>query len=217
MKRVIIFANGRMGTPPSVLAELQNTDLVIAVDGGTHLCISLGITPQLIIGDFDSLEPLDVAHYQSLGVETIQYPTHKDDTDLELALTWASEHDADQVYIIGGLGARPDMTFSNVMLAAHSKFSHLSIRFVDGKQTLAIVRGKTQFTIDDREGDLLSLIPISGDVHGITTYGLEYPLSNETLFFGSSRGVSNVVLDAHAWVSIENGILLCCILDRMIS
>ena len=150
------------------------------------------------------------AHIKEAGVEIIQYPTHKDETDLELALQYASNHEITQVYIIGALGNRWDMTLANILLAVNIKFSQLSIRLLDGTDELAILRGEGQFEINGRSGDTLSLVPLGGDVCGITTHGLEYPLADETLYFGSSRGVSNIIISDQARVIIKQGILLLC-------
>jgi thiamine pyrophosphokinase len=203
-----------MEIPPPIVNEINPSDLIIAADGGTLHCKSLSITPHVIIGDFDSLNPEDVTEYQQTGVEIIQYPTHKDETDLELALQLALKHKVSQVFIIGALGDRWDMTIANVMLAAHPDFSQLAIRLLDGSQELVILRGEGQFDIEGIPGSLISLLPIAEDVHGVTTYGLEYPLNNETLYFGTSRGVSNVFLHSHAKVVIREGILLICLLNR---
>jgi thiamine pyrophosphokinase len=211
MKRAFIFANGRMEAPPPILKGINPSDLIIAADGGTRHCKSLDLKPNVIIGDLDSLDSGDITTYQQAGVEIIQHPSHKDETDLELALQLAMEYEITQVYIIGGLGARWDMTFANVLLAAHPMFSQLAIRLQDGSQELVILRGKGQIKIDGKPGIPISLIPIAGDALGITTYGLEYPLSNETLYFGSPRGVSNSIQSDHAQVIITEGILLICL------
>jgi thiamine pyrophosphokinase len=217
MRRAIIFANGRMEAPPSIVKEINPSDLIIAVDGGTHHCKLLGITPNVIIGDFDSLEHEDVTTYQQAGVEIIQYPTHKNQTDLELALQLALKHRITQVFIVGALGNRWDMTIANVLLAARPDFYPLTIRILDASQELVILRGQGQIDITGRPGSIVSLIPIAGDAHGVTTQGLEYPLSDETLFFGTSRGVSNVFLHAHAKVVIRNGSLLICLSNREVN
>jgi thiamine pyrophosphokinase len=214
MKRAIIFANGRMDVTPPLVADLQPDDLIIAADGGTQHCKLLGITPNVIIGDFDSLGISEIRSYQQAGTEISQYPTHKDETDLELALIFALNHAFTQVYIIGALGNRWDMTLANLLLAVHTMFSQLTIRLLDGLDELAILRGPGQMDINDRPGDTLSLIPIGGDARGITTHGLVYPLADETLYFGSSRGVSNVIISDQTSVIIQTGILLLCISNR---
>jgi thiamine pyrophosphokinase len=211
MKRAVIFANGRMEAPPPFIKDLHESDLIIAADGGTQHCKSLGITPNVIIGDLDSIDAKELAIYQKAGVKIIQHPSHKDETDLELALLLTVKYEILQVYVIGALGARWDMTIANVLLLANPKFSRLSIHLLDGSQELIILRGKHQLKIKGKPGALISLIPIMGDVLGITTQGLEYALNNETLYFGATRGVSNVFANDYAELTVTDGILLICL------
>jgi thiamine pyrophosphokinase len=214
MTRAFIFANGKMDTPPALLAGIQPSDLIIAADGGAHHCRSIGLVPLVIIGDLDSLVESDVSYYHSVGTEIIKFPAQKDETDLELALRLVDERGVSQVFIIGGMGARWDMTIANVMLAAHPQFSGLSISLLDGNDILSVMHGGGRSDFYGQYGNSLSLIPLGGDAEGITTNGVRYPLVNETLFFGSPRGVSNVIINDSAWVSLRRGRLLCCVSNR---
>jgi len=209
MKRAIIFANGKMEEPPEIVIDRKSYDLIIAADGGTHHCRSLGITPNVIIGDFDSLDSNEVLTYQQAGVQLLKYPIHKDETDLELALQFAKKQEMSEVSIIGALGQRWDMTIANILLMAHPSYSRLKIRMFDGSQELFLLHGEDQIELLGQPGDQLSLIPLAGDAHGVTTLGLEYPLNDEILYFGSTRGVSNVFILDHAQIIVGDGILLC--------
>jgi thiamine pyrophosphokinase len=211
MKRAFVFANGRLEILPPILKEIRSSDIILAADGGTHHCEALGITPNVIIGDFDSLSPQALEKYEKSGTMLIRHPPKKDETDLELVLNYTSDQGIGDVYVIGALGARWDMTFANVLLAAHRRFYHSAIRFVDGHQELTILYGPGKIELSGKTGNSFSLIPLDGNASGITTQGLEYPLSGETLIFGSPRGVSNVIIDDVAWVSLDKGILLVCI------
>ncbi len=215
MKRAFIFANGRMENPPSIVRDVLPTDLIIAADGGTHHCRSLGIMPSAIIGDFDSLQPNEINEYKAAGVEMIQFPSHKNETDLELALRLVLQKSVEQVFIIGALGARWDMTLANILLLAQPSFAGLQISLYDGSQELHLLHPGDEVDIAGHSGETLSLIPLCAEVHGITTHGLEYSLTDETLYFGSPRGVSNVFLQDHAQIRIRAGMLLC-ILNRRV-
>ena len=153
----------------------------------------------------------DLAHIPTGRGKDHSTPTHKDETDLELALLQTVKYEILQVYIIGALGNRWDMTIANVLLLANPKFSRLSIHLLDGSQELIILRGKDQLKINGKPGDQISLIPIAGDVLGITTHGLGYPLNDETLYFGATRGVSNVFTNDYAELIVAEGILLICL------
>jgi thiamine pyrophosphokinase len=83
------------------------------------------------------------------------------------------------------------------------------MRFLDGNQELFLLRAGNHSLVYGHPGDTLSLIPFTGDVSGIITKGLEYPLNDETLQFGTSRGVSNVLLQGQAQIYIQQGLLLC--------
>jgi thiamine pyrophosphokinase len=213
MKRAIIIANGRMEIPPNVASIFQKSDVVIAADGGIHNCQVLGLQPDIIIGDLDSIEQDELTARQSAGAFITRYPTHKDETDLELALQFALRDGVSEVTILGALGARWDMSFANVLLAAHPAFARLNIRILDGRQELVLLRAGARLQLQNRIGDTISLIPLRGDAHGIITSGLEYPLSKETLAFGSPRGVSNVIRQEQTEVFLAEGLLLC-ILDK---
>jgi thiamine pyrophosphokinase len=209
MERAIIFANGRMDAPPDFLKDPHKSDFVIAADGGTHHCVSLGIRPDVIIGDFDSLDPQLISSYQRASVELIKYPAHKDETDLELALQLAIDRRFREIYILAALGDRWDMSIANLLLLGKPMFSKLDLHIVDGPNDLFLIRGGENVEIKSKPGYPLSLIPLAGDVIGITSHGLEYPLQDEILFFGSSRGVSNVFIGDHAQIHVREGLLLC--------
>jgi thiamine pyrophosphokinase len=211
MKRAFVFANGSMDEPPAILQDIQPADLILTADGGTHHCQKLGIQPNVIIGDFDSLEPAAIESYMQSGTRLIRYPAHKDETDLELVLNYALEQKVDEVYIIGAMGKRWDMTFANTLLASHPRYADFSIHLVDGAQELTFLKSGGKIKINNKAGGALSLIPLAGNAIGVATHGLEYPLSSETLYFGSPRGVSNLILEDIAWVSLEKGILLVCL------
>jgi thiamine pyrophosphokinase len=214
MKQALIIANGVMEKPPELSSYVSASTLIIAADGGIHNCISLGIQPNVIIGDLDSMELEEIPIYREAGVEVIQYPTHKDETDLELALQYAKKHEVSELIIIGGLGARWDMTIANILLISQPMFTGINIRLMDGTQELFLLQPGVQSVVHGHPGDTISLIPLTGEVSGVITDGLEYPLNDETLQFGTSRGVSNVLLTKQAQIYFQQGFLLC-ILNRI--
>ena len=214
MRRALIFANGIMERPKTIVPEITTSDLIIAADGGCLHCKTLGLIPNVIIGDFDSLSAEEIANYQQAGSKLIRYPAHKDETDLELALLYANEQDIEEVLILGALGARWDMTLANLLLPTQPVFNNMNVRLLDGTQELTLLRGGDSLSLEGRPGDMVSLIPLSGDAYGITTIGLEYPLNNENLLLGSPRGVSNVLRNERAQIVLKDGNLMC-VLNRI--
>jgi thiamine pyrophosphokinase len=183
----VIFANGQLTRP----ILLQPGDLIIAADGGTHHCLGLGIRPQVVIGDLDSVREDELEALSASGTEIITYPERKDFTDLELALLEAQKRGATRSAAWLPWAA-VDQSLANIILPA--AFPGLRISLLDDQQEIHFVRQGETLVITGQPGDTVSLIPLNGDAGGIITHGLEYPLHLEMLQFGSTRGISNVML-----------------------
>jgi thiamine pyrophosphokinase len=207
MKRTVIFANGHLPDPAAVQALLQPDDWIIAADGGACHALACGRTPHLVIGDLDSLPPETQAELEAAGSKCLAHPADKDETDLELALLHASAAGAATVLVLGAFGGRLDQTLANLLLLARPELAHLHISITDGRQTAYLVRD--EIAMGGTPGDRVSLIPIGGDVHGVTTRGLAWRLAGETLYLGQTRGVSNVMTSPPARVQVTAGLLLC--------
>jgi thiamine pyrophosphokinase len=206
--RAVIVANGRLSHPAADRARVGPADWVLAADGGLNNCGLLGLTPAVIIGDLDSVNPSDLARLRSDGTTIVQHPQRKDETDLELALAYAVAHGADALLVLGALGDRWDQTLANALLLASPALAGVRAWLADGLQVVTLVRPGQPLTVRGRSGDTLSLLPLAGDAVGVTTGGLEYPLNDETLHFTATRGVSNTLLGATATVQLTAGSLL---------
>jgi thiamine pyrophosphokinase len=202
---VVIFAGGTLRPGRAVEEALATVDLVIAADSGATTALRFGYTPAIIVGDLDSLT-LSQQEIADLGSQVIRATVEKDETDTELAVLTAIEHRADHITILGGLGGtRFDHTMANILLLAGFE---VPLRIVDGPSMCWLLRGPGSTNIEGQTGDLLSLLPLTGDAVGIRTTGLYYLLCGETLHFGRPRGVSNTLVSEHASVSLEQGMLL---------
>lgn len=206
--RAVIFANGSLNPPVTLSAG----DFIIAADGGAKHCQALGLHPAVVIGDLDSLTQAELETLKAQGAKIFQFPERKDFTDLELALVHARSLGMNEILILGALGERWDQTLANVSLPA--AFPDLNIKLVDGNQELFYLRSGETITVAGRPGDTLSLVALGDEARGITTTKLEYALTGESLPLGSTRGVSNVLLEAEAQVSLREGFLLCVVIHQ---
>jgi thiamine pyrophosphokinase len=209
--RAIIFANGIITNWPAGFELSSAADLIIAADGGTRNCLAWNVTPHVVIGDMDSIDPDILTDLGSRGVEIKRHPPRKDETDLELALKEALDHKASEIVILGALGKRWDMSLANALLLAAPFLKSIKTRILDDRQEIICLRGRQKAKFDGRPGDMLSLSSLQGPAGGITLSGLEYPLKNATLPIGSTRGISNVFAGSTAEVEIASGYLLVCI------
>ncbi|MBI5588909.1 MAG: thiamine diphosphokinase [Deltaproteobacteria bacterium] len=206
--RAVIIANGVIdGFLPVIFPE----DIVIAVDGGLRHCLKLKLHPHTLIGDMDSLSSEEIEAATRSGIRIRRYPARKDYTDMELALHSVRSMGADDIVLMGALGARWDMTIANIMLLAAPELAGCRVRILDGMQEISLVRGGETRRFEGNVGDLLSLIPLRTDAQNVCVTGLEYPLCGETLHFSATRGISNVFRDQTATVFLEEGLMLCVI------
>ena len=206
---ILLFANGEARPGAMVQRALDEAEspYVLCADGGALNARRFQRQPQTIIGDFDSLTDRQLAELAAEGAELLRWPGDKDETDLELALDWAARQDAQAVHIIGGLGGRFDQTLANVHLLALPQLDGIDVEVVDGAQSIRLFKpGRHQ--IRGQAGDTISLLPIGGGAHGITTAALKYPLRDEPLTFGPARGLSNVMLGSRADIELCRGMLL---------
>jgi thiamine pyrophosphokinase len=207
--QAIIWANGELSPGLAVDEALAAAPgaLSVAADGGARHALALGLTPDVVIGDMDSLTEQELGRCADMGAILKRYPQEKDETDLELALTYVAEQGATWLRIIGGIGDRLDQTLANVLLLTLPILRGIDVRLVAGHQS-AWLLAAGEHRIAGAIGDTLSLIPLGGDGRGISTDGLVYPLANETLVFGPARGISNVFAAEAARVGVTGGIVL---------
>lgn len=207
--RALVFANGDLNDGPAVQAALDGAGdaLIIAADGGARLALACGLVPALVIGDLDSAPPELLEQLQRQGAQVQRVPAEKDETDLELALLEAARRGAQSITLIGAAGGRLDHMLANVYLLTMPALRGRDVRAVSGRQTLWLI-GPGEHALHGAAGDTISLIPVTPEASGIVTEGLSYPLRGESLVMGAARGISNVMLDGAARVTLGAGLLV---------
>ncbi|MBI5123323.1 thiamine diphosphokinase [Candidatus Roizmanbacteria bacterium] len=212
MKRAVIFVNGNLSDLSQAKKIITKEDCLIAADGGVKHVLKLGLVPQVVIGDFDST-PKNI--FKKIGrtrrsapTKIIKYPTKKNKTDFELAIDYCLEKKFQEIIIFGIFGDRIDHLMANIFLLAKTQIENKSvkIKIVEGKKEIFILN--KEIVINGKINDEVSIIPVSEKLEGTTTEGLYYRLIDDTLFFGSTRGVSNVLNKTSAKITVANGIAL---------
>lgn len=208
----MIFASGTYGDGEFYRGLLGPGDYILCADGGAKLLLGLGITPHLALGDFDSIEIRRLAPWKEKGVPILTYPREKDKTDTELAVDYALDLGINRILLLGALGGRIDHTLANISLLV--SLARRGVEAIIMERCCEIRAVTSELTLLGKAGDLLSIVPVTPLVEGITTEGLAYPLVNATLSFGSSRGISNIFCAERASVKVTSGLLLAIKLEQ---
>jgi thiamine pyrophosphokinase len=187
---------------------LAGAGLVVAADGGSLTLDRWGIVPDLLVGDLDSVSSEKATELGRRGARIVPFPPQKDQSDLELAMRYALESGADDIVILGAFGGRLDHALANVLLLADPAYRGVGIRAVQGETQIRAAFGPSEMALRGPAGSIVTLLPVRTDANGVRARGLLYPLDRETLHFGRSRGLSNVVTSLPASVSLESGVLL---------
>lgn len=208
MKRAVIFVNGNLSDIGQAKNIIEKEDCLIATDGAARHIIKLGLVPNVIIGDMDSISPnlLEQSHLSPTIL--IKYPIKKDKTDFELAVDYCLENKFEEIIIFGVLGDRIDHLIANILLITkiQSEKRSTKIKIIENKKETYVLNEKIE--ISGQIGDELSIIPISSKLEGVVTRGLEYRLDNETLSLGSTRGISNIFNSSLITIEVKKGVAL---------
>jgi thiamine pyrophosphokinase len=212
MKRAIIFVNGNLSDFSQAKKIIKKEDYLIAADGGVKHILKLGLTPNIVIGDFDSMPKNILKNIgwtrRSTPIKIIKYPSKKNKTDFELAIDFSLKRKFQEIVIIGILGDRIDHFLANIFLLikVQTKNKSIKIKIIEGKKEIYILN--KEIAINGKIGDEISIIPVSEKLEKVTTEGLKYQLNNETLFFGTTRGVSNVMNKTSIKIFVKKGVAL---------
>jgi len=207
IKKVVVVLNGELkGNKEGYKKLIGGKDVFfIAADGGALLLESIGFLPDVIIGDFDSLTKAQYQRYEKLGAKIIKCPVEKGETDGELALQYCQERGFNNITIIGFAGGRLDQQLANIFLLEYA-FRNGMTAFIKepGLEMGIIEREKIFFR---KIGAGLSLIPLDEKVSGVTITGCKYSLEAGSLLRYKTRGISNIIEQEKAVITVENGLL----------
>src|SRR5258708_21839455 len=179
---VIIFAGGALQPGKALYDAISSVDMISGEDRGAATALQVGYPPNIVVDDFDSLDTPLLRELSERGSQVRKVAIEKDETDTELAMQVAIEQGATSITLLAALGAaRFDHTMANILLLAG--FDGVSIRIVDGPSTCWLVRGPGSSAIEGQVGDLVSLLPMTGDASGVRTTGFAFSFFSEEVFF----------------------------------
>lgn len=205
--RAAIILNGSPDSETLIQAIAGRADLVVAADGGARHALAVGIVPDLVVGDMDSLGEELALEVGRRGASLERHPERKDMMDGHLAVLAAGERGVTSADFLCATGGKPGafLAVPHILLTAER---------IGLRSTLVADWGR-MFVIEDRprvvEGsvrDSVSIFPLSGRATGITLEGMEYPLENAELEPGDTLGFHNELASKEAKISVRSGALL---------
>ncbi len=206
MMKAVIFAGAEIKDYGFCQKYISVDTMIVCCDSGLRHAKALGITPHAMVGDFDSVDEETFEFFKNKGVEIIKFPSHKDETDLELGLDYALNKGAKDITVFGAIGSRMDHTLANCHYLLYLLEKGVMARLVDEKNEVFLI--DKSCILKGGKGDLVSLIPLSMEVKGISTKGLEYSLKDDVLKLnGRLIAVSNVMTEEKAEIEIKEGFL----------
>jgi thiamine pyrophosphokinase len=203
-KKALIIANGDIDKDP-LLKLLKkehgfNDDYtIICADGGFNNCIKMGLYPDLVIGDMDSIEK------KEKDIQYLSFAKGKDESDTHLALDYALKNHKEKIIITGAIGNRLDHSLANIFLLANPHVKDQNICILNHNCEITVI--KKNSILKGEPGQTVSLFSLLPYSFIIKTEGLQYPLVNEKLLFSPVRGLSNVFTSKKAIIDMEKGCL----------
>jgi thiamine pyrophosphokinase len=191
LRRALVLVGGEVHADARLHAALAGADLVIAADGGLRHAAALGLAPDLLVGDLDSVDDATLAAHPGLAIE--RHPTDKDALDLELALDAAVARGAERITVVGGLSGRLDQTLATVLVAQARHAAGATLDVLDGRRAVWPLRPGEARELPLLEGERFSLLALDREAR-VSVAGARYPLDEAALTRALGLGVSNVAL-----------------------
>jgi thiamine pyrophosphokinase len=205
--RAVILINGHLPDLAAARRHIRPGDRLICADAGAEHAIAMGLVPDVVVGDLDSLRPAQRVALAEAGVRFETFPVLKDKTDLELALQLAVAEGATEIDLLAALGGRLDQTLANLLLLARPEWAAVRVRVIEGNQIAWVMRGGQTTAVNGTIGDILSLVPLTPEVLGVTLDGVRWPLHDATLHLGETLTISNAMTAPLAHMRMEEGLM----------
>ncbi len=184
-------------------------DMIMAADSGMDFLYRNHLTPDIIVGDFDSVDHDALDFFKEDNrIEFCRLNPEKDDTDTEYAIRDALSRGITQLTILGGTGSRIDHVLGNISLLGIGMEENVEIELVDEHNRVRMIDKPLSIRRDEQFGRFVSLIPYTGSVAHVTLTGFKYTLDDYTMGGFNSLGVSNEIAEEVAHIEFRGGILL---------
>lgn len=202
----LIVSGGDAPGSSFVRERAGSARMVIAADKGAQYCLEAGVTPDLVVGDMDSLPEELCGKIREAGIPLTVHPALKDETDTWLALDEAIARGAEKVEIIAGTGNRFDHSLANVHLLYSARLRNVDACLSSPEFRIFLVEGEA--VLAGEKGATVSLLPLTMEARGITLTGFRWGLADARMHVGNPCGISNVATADEARITVREGVLI---------
>jgi thiamine pyrophosphokinase len=203
--KYLVITNGSYGDLDWYRDRARHFRKTVCADGGAGRARELGIIPDWIVGDMDSISEHDRRFMEGAGVCFELHPPEKDSTDTQIALELVEREGGREIVVWGGTGSRLDHNLSNIFSA--SSFLERGIDIVFDSPDLSVYLVKKKLVVPGVPGDTVSLIALDSRVSGVDLSGFKYPLEKATLEINWQWAVSNIITAESPVIRLDSGIL----------
>jgi len=201
--KALIVTGGSLTDCDIINKYLKSSCLVIGADSGASYLMKNNVMPDILVGDFDSIEPSYLEQFKTKNVKVVSFPVEKDFTDTQLAVKYALEEGATSITILGGLGYRIDHSIANIYLLLDIASKNAKGLIENDFCRVELSTGYLE--VDGNIGDTISLLPISDTVEGIHIEGFRYPIINGSMSKYHPYGVSNILVNCKGIIKHNSG------------
>ncbi len=204
--KAVIVAGGDKPSEELLKSYIEYADLVLGADKGSEYLYDYNITPDVILGDFDSINKEKLKMIENKNIEIIKFPPEKDYTDTEIAIMEAMKRGADTIYLFAGIGTRADHTLGNIGLILTTKKKGARLIIIDDHNRMYLA--DKSMSLNGTYGETISFHALSDVVKGFEIKGAKYNLDSYDMHLLDPRAICNEFLDTPINIKYESGELL---------
>ena len=204
--KALIVAGGNKPSEKLLKSYIKDADLVLGADRGSEYLYDYDITPDVILGDFDSINKEKLKMIENKNIEIIKFLPEKDYTDTEIAIMEAMKRGADTIYLFAGIGTRADHTLGNIGLILTTKKKGARLTIIDDHNKMYLA--DNDMSLNGVYGETISFHALSDVVKGFEIKGAKYNLDSYDMHLLDPRAICNEFLDTPINIKYKSGELL---------
>ncbi|MGN0144541.1 MAG: thiamine diphosphokinase [Clostridium sp.] len=204
--KTVIVTGGNRPSKELLSTYIEDADLIIGSDKGSEYLYDYGVKPQIILGDFDSINEEKLKKIEEEDIEVIKFPPEKDYTDTEIAIMEAMKRGSSLIYLLGGIGTRMDHTLGNIGLLLTTKIKGSKLIIVDDHNKMYLA--DNDMKLCGEYGETISFHALSDVVKGFEIKGAKYNLDSYDMHLLDPRAVCNEFIDTPIHIRFTEGELL---------